>query len=371
MEPPRFSKAENLLRTSANHINPSCGKAHPNSITIQINLCNVLKRSGKDIEAAKNLHVAFQGRKEEFGADHPANLQTEYCLARVILAQGRAVEATEMLQASMLREVQVLGGQHEQTLSTPRLHGLALFNQRKCSEDEQLFRQVLSTRENILGMEHENTLIARNNLEAALGEPKKMERVGMYLSRITYIRQRVAPDDYHTLRVKSNLWFALEQQGKVVESDAIFNDLLADIKALPASFMDVESFKDNVTCEEEWYFWRLWNGSFDFPTLRARKRMADWIRMKPSAAVQVGGTGTTGGGMARMFSSFVKTDSQGSADELAAEIYCEVIRNMERTCGRDCEEVRVVNEDYAMLLEKQGKVHEAARVVKRLSGSGI
>jgi len=52
-----------------------------------------------------------------------------------------------------------------------------------------------------------------------------------------------------------------------------------------------------------------------------------------------------------MFSSFVNTDSQGSADELAAEIYREVIRNMERSCGRHSEEVRVVNEDYAIPLE--------------------
>jgi len=79
----------------------------------------------------------------------------------------------------------------------------------------------------------------------------------------------------------------LEQQGKVDESDAIFNGLLADIKAIPASFMDVESFKHNVTCEDEWYFWRLQYGSFDFQTLRARNRMADWIRMRNDEHVQL------------------------------------------------------------------------------------
>ena len=43
-------------------------------------------------------------------------------------------------------------------------------------------------------------------------------------------------------------------------------------------FMEGPNFKKNVTCEEEWYFWRLRNGSFDLETLSARKRMAAWSR---------------------------------------------------------------------------------------------
>ncbi|KAK0105105.1 hypothetical protein ONS95_004532 [Cadophora gregata] len=315
-----------------------------------INILALVQEKHQDfIEAAKNFQTVLQGRKEELGVDHPATLQAEHCFARTILAQGKFSEAAVMLQVLMPREAQVLGEEHDQTLLTVRLYGLALFSQRKFTEAEPLFRQVLSTREKTLGKEHERTLITRDNLEAALGEQRKWTEWEETSRESLAIRERVAPGEYGTLRVKSNLWFTLEQQAKFDESETVFNGLLADIKALPADFMESESFKKNTTCEEEWYFWRLRDGSFDIETLKARKRMADWIRMDPSAAQQSRGTGMTGGGIASSISNFLKKEPQ----ESPGDIYREVMRNMERTCGRESEEFKALKLDYERLFGQQ------------------
>ena len=331
------------------------------SALILINLlAHVCEEHREFTEAAKNFQSVLQGRKKALGDDHPATLQTEHCFARVRLAQGMCFEAAGILRGLMPREIRVLGLEHEETALSVRLYGLAMFSQRKFPEAESHFRQVLSTREKTLGREHETTLIARDNLEAALGEQRKWAEWEKVTRESLAIRQLLAPSDYHTLRVKSNLWFVLEQQCKA-ESEAIFRELLANIKALPEDFMEGPNFKKNVTCEEEWYFWRLRNGPFDLETLRARKRMAAWSQTPRF---------TIGGAVASL-DSFFKPSSQVSSNDFAGEIYHEVLRNMEHTFGKECEETKSVNEEYAKHLEQRGKVHEAKRIRERLQESGI
>lgn len=149
----------------------------------------------------------------------------------------------------------------------------------------------------------------------------------------------------------SSLAAVLELQRKI-EGETIFHELMANIKALPEDFMEGPNFKKNVTCEEERYFWRLRIGSFDLETLRARKRMATWVRTPRFAR------GNVAAGLESFF--------EASSDNPVGDIYYEVLRIMGHPLWKECQETKSVNEEYAKHLEQRGKVHEAKRIRKRL-----
>ncbi|KAH6664032.1 hypothetical protein B0J14DRAFT_523480 [Halenospora varia] len=288
----------------------------PNILILIDILGHVCEELGQFRQAEEHFELVRTGRLRVLGDDNPTTLQSEHCLARVQLAQGKCGEARGFLQQLISKEIRILGEKHEETILSTRLLGIAMLGLREFSEAEQQFRKVLIDREEILGSDHEFTLIARDNIESALKEQGKWEDLVKSCRESLAIRQRLAPDAFDTLRVMSNLWFALEQRGNS-ESDTIFDDLLTKIKTMPPDFMERKCYKKNMTGEEEWYFRRLRNGSFDLETLRARERVAAWYEAK---------------------SDFRR----------AQEIYYEVFNGIERTFGP-------LNEEVTKFLRRRGK----------------
>lgn len=294
-------------------------------------ICEELGRFG---EAEEHFELVLRGRREELGDDNPKTLQSEHCLARVTLAQGRHIDAEKILRGLIQKELRILGERHEGTILSCRLYGHTMLGLGRFSEAENWFHKVLIAIEESLGPDHESTLIARDNLEAALLEQRKWAEWEASCRESLEIRRILAPHHFDTLRVMSNLWFGLDQQGKS-ESETIFNELLERIRTLPPDFMDEHSYNNNVSCEDEWHLWRLRNGPFYLAALRARGRMA------------------------------ARCSADGDYKD-AEDIYQEVSKNMEKSLGRHCEATKQLNEEYATFLDQRGSTQEAELIRKRM-----
>lgn len=296
-------------------------------------------------QAGGHFQLVYHSRVKVLGPDKPATLRSGHCLAQAVLAQGKNEEAESILEELIPIEIRVLGENHEETLLSTCLLGLAMLSLGRFSEAELTFRKVLDARKAKLGNDHESTLIARDNLEVALEKQQKWEEWEMSSRESLAIRQRLAPDDFDTLRVMSNLWSALDRWesstsetlvdvgSNIIKKQEAFDALLKKIQSLPPDFMEGESYK-RMTCEEEWYLRRLRNGSFDLETLRARKRMAAWYQ------------------------------EQGFWQH-AEDIYEEALNNMEQKLGKDFEDTKLTNEEFAQFLNRRGDPEKAERIRNR------
>ena len=215
-------------------------------------------------EAEKIFQKAIDGFSKRFGPNDVRALKSRHGLAGVFLKQGKYEEAEIVLLDVLRKRQDVLGKTHEETLATGALLGLTLYCAKRYHEAEIVFLQILAYKEDTLGSAHHSTLATRDNFEASLWKQEKWKEWEPYCRQSLEIRQILAPGDYHTLRVTSNLWFVLEKLGKK-ESEIIFKDLLQEIKKISPALLKTKKFSRDIPFYEAQYF-EYFYGIGDLPT---------------------------------------------------------------------------------------------------------
>ncbi|MGW4961875.1 tetratricopeptide repeat protein, partial [Nonomuraea sp. NPDC004186] len=109
-------------------------------------------------QAEVEIRIAFDMRRQVFGADHNATLASRSNLATLLRSLGRLEEAEVEMRAVLDASRRVLGEDHPDTLtSRSNLAGL-LWEVGRLEEAEVEMRAVLDASRRVLGEDHPDTL---------------------------------------------------------------------------------------------------------------------------------------------------------------------------------------------------------------------
>ena len=119
-------------------------------------------------KAEQLLRQSAQQREKVLGAKHKDTLKSKYWLAITLYELQKYAEAEQLLQQSIQQRENVLGAEHEDTLKSKYWLAVTLYELQKYAEAEQLLHQSIQQREKVLGAEHEDTLKSKLLLQEVL-----------------------------------------------------------------------------------------------------------------------------------------------------------------------------------------------------------
>ena len=215
----RFSDAELLLRHSIAAGSHDWGQSHPDVISQEANLAELLLEQSKYSEAEPIARRVLQAEELRLGPEHSSTLTSLNTLAMVLEGKGNYDEALPLLRRSLEIRERVFGPADIETHLALNNLASVLFQSGKYEEALQLLRRGLDLAERVLGPEHPNTLTAVNNLALLLREMGEYKQAGPLLRRGLEACERVlGPDHPHTLLALSNLATLYQQVGDFKEA---------------------------------------------------------------------------------------------------------------------------------------------------------
>jgi serine/threonine protein kinase/tetratricopeptide (TPR) repeat protein len=159
-------------------------------------LAPILSRSELADMAMAPVRHSFETRERLLGADHPDTLSSQSSIAQLLVVQGKLAQAEPMLQEILEKQRRVLGDEHPDTLISVADLGRAISYQNRSAEAEKYFREVLDVRRRLLGPEDPDTLTAIAEMgEVLLGQGRFAE-AEPYIREALAARRKVLGDDH-------------------------------------------------------------------------------------------------------------------------------------------------------------------------------
>jgi tetratricopeptide (TPR) repeat protein len=225
----RFDDAEPLLIDTLRRQRRTRGEEHPDTLRTMNSLGGLYVRRGQ-YEQADPLRVkTLEIRRRVLGEMHPETVQSMQNLGVLRGRQGRNEEAEALASSVLDLYTRLYGDVHPSTL-----HALSNLILRKSlggdyEACERLAAKLVERRRRVLGDEHLDTLMARNmlawyvvmsdSIRAAEAEQIARETCAAYEAVL-------GPDNADTLNARDTLGLILMEQGRFVEAEALYRDVL-------------------------------------------------------------------------------------------------------------------------------------------------
>ena len=186
-------------------------------------------------EAANpHLEKAYRIRLSQLGEDHPDTLACLHDLARQRWRQGKFDEGIALCRQALEKRKRVLGSEHPDTLELQLFLGLFLLeknrfqlDQNQLDEAETILRNAIESCKRTLGPDHFHTLRGQNDLALVLSYKSK-EQEALLLNRQTLEgrRRSLPPDHPATLLSMTNLADSLRATGQLEEAESLYRQCL-------------------------------------------------------------------------------------------------------------------------------------------------
>jgi serine/threonine protein kinase/tetratricopeptide (TPR) repeat protein len=216
----RYAESEKLQREVLELRIRVLGPEHPDTARSMAHLAEALGYQARYPEAEKLYRQALEIRRRALGPEDPDTLSSIYSLTTTLDGQGKYAEAEAMQRQVVEIRRRVLGPEHPDTLLSLNGFAWTLSAEGRYDEAEKVQREIIDIRRRILGPEHPLTLKSINSLTATLlalqryAEAETLQRDGLE------IQQRVLGADHpDSLASLNNLAWTLDMQGRYAEAE--------------------------------------------------------------------------------------------------------------------------------------------------------
>ncbi|HEY3812186.1 MAG TPA: tetratricopeptide repeat protein [Caulobacteraceae bacterium] len=222
----RLDEAETVARRALAIDEKALGPDHPILARDLDNLAAILELLGRMPEEEPVRRRALAIEEKAVGADNPALLADLEALGGTLQDLDRYPEAEALFRREVAISEKATGPDNPAT--APALIDVAtiLRLQGRYREAEAFARRALTIDEKAFGPKHMGVARALEAL-AYIVEGKSYSEAEALLRRALKIREALAPDDPDTAGVERNLAFALAQQGRNADAEALDQRALA------------------------------------------------------------------------------------------------------------------------------------------------
>ena len=215
-----YTQALELHRQAYNGLRDDCGADERLVLMARHNLGLCLLKQCRFDESLEHTHGVLADRIRIDGTEHVCTLKAMNNLALCLKGLGRLEEALPLSQDTLAVRRRILGEAHPDTLSAMHNHAQMLGLLKRHAESQALYLQTLAIKRKTLGPEHPRTLNTRHNLaitHARLGQHEQAEQINRDVLKI---RRRVLGARHpSTLRTQSNLGRTLLRQRRLNEAE--------------------------------------------------------------------------------------------------------------------------------------------------------
>ncbi len=211
--------------------NPAAAQQTPPEVEAFVRhvLAVAYQRLGRYDESRRQLERSLELRRTALGDRAEPTLEALSNLGAVHISLGNVDEAEKALTEALAGRTAVLGPTHVDTLATKSHLSLVLQDQEKHDEALELMREIATDQARTLGPDDRYTLETRTSiadiLHNALGDFPSAETEARAV--IDLAQKRYGPDDPLVLQGKSILGSILRDTGKVAESVALLEEIVA------------------------------------------------------------------------------------------------------------------------------------------------
>ena len=205
---------------------------HPRILQVRYNLGILYEQDNRLVEAEATMHQVSEISKKVFGVDHEKTLHAMSMLGHIFDKQGNFAEAGTVLQQALAGFRLVLGPEHELTLCTLDSLALCYFKQDNSTEAEALLLQCVDTFKYIPDEQKTSTqLRCIQNLGYIYMEQGRLaESEAMFQQALTGYRRVLDPEHDSTLSAFKSLGICYEDQGKFAEAELLLLECLESFK---------------------------------------------------------------------------------------------------------------------------------------------
>ena len=223
------SVVEMMLR-SRRHIEASFSGKPTLEATARETIGLSLLGLGRPREAAEELSIAAEIRRDVLGVDHSETLRSELQHAMSLTGSGRAPESIPVL-CELRRKMTRSFGEHDpRTLQASSLYATALMQDGKFDASDTIFREALKRQTVILGPEHRDTIettiwwTSSHSWRGRGAEGEALLRPAYEAALRVY-----GPDDVQTLYARDALGWTLLFQGDYAGAESLIRPALESL----------------------------------------------------------------------------------------------------------------------------------------------
>ena len=240
----KFVEAEQLHREALDKGERVLGRLHPDVFITRGQLAGTVRSQDRLDEAEQMYNALLKDRIESLGDRHPDTLITLSNLATVAARKGNHQKAESIYREALRIEQEILGLKHPSTINI--MHNLACSacDRKDYAQAATEFKAVLELQKEVMGPTHPYTMRNRRNLAVALrrcGDPEQANKLdNETLEMVNSLDENKETERLQTLE---NLAKGLRDQKRYEEAESIHRQ---ELELRLASGVDEKGLQDNL-----------------------------------------------------------------------------------------------------------------------------
>ena len=220
-------RAETLANRVVEVRRRALGTKNPDTLEAESILGWELFRTGRYVDAEKQLRVALAESRSDLGLVHRTTLGIMRALSATLNEEGRDPDAENLARETLDLHHQVFAPESPETINAMDNLAAILHREHHLSEAEKLYRQTLDVHLRHLGPEHPITLLSTTNLADVLADEEHLpEAEQLYRRALETDRRILGPNHPHTSDVMNNLANVLSDEHKYDEAEQLNQEAL-------------------------------------------------------------------------------------------------------------------------------------------------
>ncbi len=218
--------AERELQALLADAHRALGDDDPLTLRAMSAMAWTLSQQGKLDEAEALQRKAFEGLRRVSGSDHETTLEAQRSLVGLLVWNGKPKQALPYAESVLASYRRKFGEDRRTIIAIDRL-AMTYWALGRHSESQAQLRQAVEMATKLLGNTHKITLEERSNLAAMLVENGKYAEGEAQLRQLVATMNAMSMDRANSLIPASNLGSAIALQGRLIEAEQIFRDVIA------------------------------------------------------------------------------------------------------------------------------------------------
>ncbi len=203
------------------------GPDHPDTLTAEHNLANLLLQEGRYAEAEPLYLKTLDGQKRVLGAEDPATLRAMGNLASLYFSQGRFADAEPLFLETLEIKRRIRGPEHPDTLKSMNNLATLYVQQGRHADAERIYLETRDLQKRVLGAENPNTLCTITNIGLLYNSMDRFEdAVKMFETSLPIERRVLGLQHPWTGYAMNGLAAAYMKLGRRAEAIPLYRELL-------------------------------------------------------------------------------------------------------------------------------------------------
>jgi len=208
------------------------GDGHPDTLTAQRELGQVLTRIERTEEAIALLRPALEYAAKALGPDHTETLRTKNELATALMYDKQHAEALPLFQSLVDTRLARLGERHRDTRTSMNNLGMILNLNDRPADALVWYQRAFDSELAVLGENHPDTLILRHNLARTMRQAgRRDEAEAMQRLNVEHAKKLLPEGNWQTAIYMATLAETLEARGAIPEALSLAETAYAIMEA--------------------------------------------------------------------------------------------------------------------------------------------